>query len=236
MRYILLLRQKEESLALAGRLLSQGIQSCFYPLLTPHPFPISPLHNPQALIITSKNALRALGLDSPFRSLPLYSVGDQTAELARSYGYREVRSGSGTVHDLTALLQAKACPSRGILWHLSGDRIRGDPAADLRERGFQAERQIVYRIEEALSLPPCLIHDLQKEIITDVLFFSPRTAEIFMALLTQEGLTSVTRTITALCFSENVFQIVNSLTWAKLWVSPAPTLAHMIGYFDEANS
>ena len=233
MRHALLIRQTEESAALAERLLSKGVMCSLHPLITPHPLLIQPLHNPQALIITSKNALRALGIPSPFRHLPLYVVGDQTAAFARQLGYTIIHNASGTVIDLIALIQKTASKTQGILWHLSGDIIRGNPAAALKEKGFEAERRIVYTIETVQSFPPLLKRELKENHFTEVIFFSPRTASIFMSLLDKAGLNTVTHKMTALCLSQNVLQRVTSFTWAKVWASPKPTIDEMMRYFDE---
>ncbi len=53
----------------------------------------------QALIVTSRNALRALSahrhLDKA-RKLPLFAVGEATAAAARELGFAEVTPGPGT--------------------------------------------------------------------------------------------------------------------------------------------
>ncbi len=233
MRHVLLIRQSEESVSLADRLLAKDISCSLYPLLAPRFLPSPTLLHPQALMMTSKNAVRALGEHSPYRHLPLYVVGDETAAFAKKYGYDTIHNASGTVEDLVDCVSATASRIQGTLWHLSGDVVRGNLVHILREKGFDAERRIVYRMEEAQALPPSLIQELQDGRMTDVLFLSPRTATLFGALLAQAGLEGATSKMTALCLSQNVVQRITHLTWGLVWVSPKPTLDALMGYFDE---
>ncbi len=84
---ILLIRPLEDALPIAGILASKGVESLLYPLFRAHFLPIPPLKTPQALIITSKNALRAAAAYDMLKKIPLYVVGDQTARLAQVQGF-----------------------------------------------------------------------------------------------------------------------------------------------------
>src|SRR5262249_36088728 len=60
-----------------------------------------------ALAVTSANALRALADRdelSRFHPLPVYTVGDRTARIARDFGFRAVVSAGGSLDDLVKLL------------------------------------------------------------------------------------------------------------------------------------
>ena len=59
------------------------------------------------MAVTSANALRALdrqGATATYCHLPLYAVGDRTAEVARELGFTRVRSAGGDFGDLVDLL------------------------------------------------------------------------------------------------------------------------------------
>lgn len=232
MHRALLLRQQEECFALSNLLESYGVMSFSYPLFEPCFFPISPLENPQGLLITSKNALRSIQQNEDLKAIPLYAVGDQTAQLAKSMGFTDVRSASGTAKDLISLVTQKASRKKGILWYLSGDIIKENIAEILKKKGFSSKRQIVYNIKEVETLPSVLLHDLQMKAFSHVLFFSPKTTNIFIKLLKKNRLEAVATEMTSLCLSQNVLQKAKKIHWKKVWVSPKPTVNKMIEYFN----
>lgn len=240
MTHVLLIRPREESLALSRILEKRGIKTSTYPLFKPHFLPLPTLTNPQALIITSKNALRALsnetkevreGYPPDLRKFPLYTVGDQTAFFAKKMGFHTVLSASGTSQDLLSLILEKADPQRGTLWHLSGTRIKKDIVGTLRKNGFQSQRHCIYYLEAEKELPEPLLKDLQIQKISHILFFSPHTTWIFGKLLKKYKLEDTTKTMVALCLSQDVGEKAQALPWKKMWVSPKPAQESLLGYF-----
>ena len=75
-----------------------------------------PLAGAYGLIVTSRNALRALAAH-PDRvaasRLPLYAVGEATAEAAWELGFAEVTAGPGTAEGLAALIARDVAPGAG---------------------------------------------------------------------------------------------------------------------------
>jgi len=229
----LVIRQEEEALPLAKALIAKGVEPYLCPLFKPHFLPFPPLENPQGLIITSKNALRALEGREELKKLPLYVVGDKTAEFAKKLGFETVASASGTSKELTSLILHKASRHQGILWHLSGEVVRGNMVETLQTQGFDAKRHIVYQIKEIDNFSSSLVTDLQAQRISHIFFFSPRSTTLFINLLKKNGLETMTLLMTSLCLSQNVVEKALSLDWKEVWVSPKPTLQDMIGYFNE---
>jgi uroporphyrinogen-III synthase len=167
MRRVLLIRPLEDALPLANILKSKGVESLLHPLFEPRFLPLPLLKTPQALIITSKNALRALEGYEELKKIPLYVVGDQTADLAQVNGFLNVFSASGTTQELTKLILCHAHPEKGVLYHLAGEVVKGNIVHELNFRGFEAERHIVYHIQEAENLSEPLLND------PHYVFFSP---------------------------------------------------------------
>ena len=233
MRRVLLIRQMEEALPLAKLLELKGVESCLYPFFKPHFLSFPPLKNPQALIITSKNALRALEGREDVKNLPLYVVGDQTAYLAKNMGFSHVLSASGTSQELTHLILHHAQREKGILWHLSGEIIKGNIVKTLQLKGFEAERRIIYHIEEIKDFPIPLLTDLQNQKISHVMFFSPHTTSIFVKLLKKNGLEEKTSHMTSLCLSQDIAKKALELKWKKSWICSPPMAQNMIEYFNE---
>ena len=61
-----------------------------------------------ALAFTSRNAVAAWAGLSPDRALPVFCVGDATAEAARAVGFSDVHSASGDARALAALIRDAA--------------------------------------------------------------------------------------------------------------------------------
>lgn len=233
MHHVLLIRSFEDALAMTLTLKSKGIESSHYPLFNPQFIPFPLLENPQAFIITSKNGVRALeGLEN-LKKIPLYAVGDKTAELAKQSGFLKVLSASGTSSELLRLISKTAHPHKGILWHLSGREVKGDIVESLKVAGFEAQRQIVYEIKDVTDLPPSLCAALTNHTFSHVIFCSPRTTNIFVTLLKKQKLEKVSCQMRALCLSQEVGKKASSLNWKKLWISPRPNMNALMRYFDE---
>lgn len=80
------------------------------PLLSIRPIPQAApdLTGVAALAFTSRNGVAAFAALSEARALPVFTVGDATAEAAREAGFIEVRSAAGALGDLARLLAAEA--------------------------------------------------------------------------------------------------------------------------------
>lgn len=80
------------------------------PVLTIEPIPQAApdLSGLAALAFTSRNGVAAFAALSADRSLPVFTVGDATAEAARGAGFASVRSAAGALADLARLVAAAA--------------------------------------------------------------------------------------------------------------------------------
>src|SRR5262249_51189761 len=154
---LLITRPEPDALKLQALLESAGHEATVEPLLS-----VSfadnetiDLESVQALIATSRNALRALKVTPHLaraRSLPLFAVGTATAAEARSLGFETVITGAGTAAELVAHIVSALDPAAGLIVHLSGDTIVADLKGDLEAHGFRVARSIVYRMSPATSL------------------------------------------------------------------------------------
>lgn len=105
----------------------------------------------QALLMTSASAARHAMAGADARALPLFAVGDATAEAARLAGFREVISARGDAATLAMLAADRLRPADGALLHLRGGEVAGDVAGMLAACGFQTQQAIVYVTEQRAS-------------------------------------------------------------------------------------
>jgi uroporphyrinogen-III synthase len=226
----LITRPKEDSAAIAERLEELGIEPVIEPLMTVEPVadPEIDLDGVQAILLTSRNGVRAFAGATGRRDIAVYAVGDSTAELARDSGFETVDSAGGDSDSLAELVRQRLKPEDGALLHAAGAPVAGDLAGVLSADGFDVRRREVYaaRPVAALSVAACGL--LSEGGIDLVLFFSPRTAQIFVGLVNQAGLAETCANITAVCLSRAVAHSVRPLGWREIYVAEQPNLSSMI--------
>lgn len=110
-----------------------------------------------ALVFTSPNGIRHHRFCESLAGVPVFTVGDRTAQLARDAGYENVTSAGGDVVDLYDLMRTRLVPPARIV-HLSAAAPAGDLVGQLRLVGFDAERRCVYESvdTEFVQLRPAL--------------------------------------------------------------------------------
>lgn len=150
------------------------------PLLEVRPLPQPPpdLSEVAALAFTSANGVAAFASLSPRRELPVFTVGDATAEAARTAGFADVTSADGALEDLAALLQART-PHSGTVLAPGPRRPAGDLAA--LASGVRVQPLSVYETVPTDAPAPA---DLAA-----VLIHSPRAAQALSALWPIQGTT-----------------------------------------------
>ncbi|MBX7248525.1 MAG: uroporphyrinogen-III synthase [Caulobacteraceae bacterium] len=82
-----------------------------------------------ALAFTSANGVEAFALRSPGRDLPVFAVGDATAQAAREAGFGDVTSASGDVEALGRLIASAGLPDGAVIVHPGGRELAGDLGA-----------------------------------------------------------------------------------------------------------
>jgi uroporphyrinogen-III synthase len=173
-----------------------------------------PLAGAQALVVTSRNALRALAAHSELGAalkLPLFAVGEATAGAARDLGFTNVTTGPGTGADLAALVARDARPERGPLVHLAGETLAFDLEAALGARGFAIGKAVLYRAVPASALPAQALDLIAARRLDGVVLMSPRTARTFAELVAKHGLVTQAKSLVCYCLSEAVAEAVAPL-------------------------
>jgi uroporphyrinogen-III synthase len=205
---LLVTRPLEDARRQADRLAALGHEAVLAPLLTIEPMPdvALPLDGAQALIVTSRNALRVLGahpaLDRAV-ALPLIAVGEATARAAERLGFTSATVGEGTAQSLVPLIAVHFDARNGPLVHLAGETLAFDLKAALEAKGFHLHQPVLYRAQAAAALPPEALAELKSGKIDGVILMSPRTAAIFAALMRKHGVTEAAR-LRCYCLSPSV--------------------------------
>ena len=222
---LLITRPAVQATATDNRLKAAGYTTFLAPLLEIEPIAWqAPDITPQAILITSQNAVPALAQSTLARTIPVYAVGPRTGEIVRAAGFLQVESAEGDVDALLRLVQKRCHHGLGALLYLAGEVVAGHLAADLAAAGYRVETRVVYRALAASAFPPAVAQALEAGKIATVLLYSPRTAAVFARLI---GQGAVRGRLCLVCLSAAVAQAAGS-GWARVTISPQPDEASLI--------
>ncbi len=226
MTRMLVTRPEPDAVATAERLAALDIAAEAQPLLVRAPLPTSlpEAKGFAALAVTSANALRALeerGVIDRYRHLPVFAVGDRTAAEARRHGFAQVTSAGGTLSDLVMLIAHARL--EGPVLHPAGQHQSGDLARSLAPFGVMTVSARIYEMVAAEALPEATLASLESGEIGAVLFYSRRTAQVFVALT--EGRLSRGRRMQLgmLCLSEQVAEPLIENHFVRVALADTPT-------------
>jgi uroporphyrinogen-III synthase len=230
----LVTRPRAEAAGLADALATRGIEAIVEPMLDiRYRDVLAPdLSGVQAILCTSVNGVRALARLSPERERPLFAVGETTAARARSEGFVRVESAGGNVVDLARLVREKLRPDNGSLLHVAGTEIAGNLAGALRADGFDVERAVLYEARPVGVLSAATLRALAAGIIDFALFFSPRTASIFVKLVERAGAVEALRTVTAASISAAADAALVGVAFRERRIAEMPDQPGLLAVLD----
>jgi uroporphyrinogen-III synthase len=231
---LLITRPAEDAEPLARALAQAGHETIIEALMTivDVTAPDMDMDGAQALLITSANGIRAFARAHAERALPVCAVGDASARAARELGFEHVRSASGDIRTLAALVEKDFDAAGGALLHIAGTHLAGDLAGILTAAGFEMRRAVLYEARAAQVIGAKTAHALKSGSLDGVLLFSPRTADIFCRVVTDAGLTERCRRLIACCLSAAVADKAGALPWAGVVVAEAPDSQALLEVLD----
>jgi len=214
--------------ATAERLRALGHEPVVAPLLEARPLPDAALDltGVAALAFTSRHGVSAFAALSPVRALPVFAVGDATADIARTAGFGDVVSADGDVTALAGLI-ARAELSGAVL-HPRAAEPAGDLAGALRAAGVEARDVAVYETCAVESLPPGAAEPAPDA----VLVHSPKAARALARLAPADAV----RGMAAFALSAACAEPLRSLPWRSLAVAEAPREAALLALLPAASA
>jgi len=193
-----------------------------------------PLDDAQALVASSRNAIRALAAH-PQREealkLPLFAVGEATAGAARELGFADLIIGPGTAAELAALIASENEPGRGRFVHLAGEVLAFDLKSALEAEGFVMDKAVLYRAIPAEAFPPEALTQLSEGRLDGAVLMSRRAAATFATLVVKQGLTPQAARLVCYCLSETVAEEAASLG-CQIRVAPRPREEDILALID----
>lgn len=199
---ILVFRPSADAERTAEVLRARGHEPIVAPLFTvsrlPEPHPQGPF---DAIVLTSFNGAAALAdLPADWRELPVFAVGERTAEGAREAGARDVRIATGNRHALVTLItETFKAPAR-LLLIAARDRHE-DVEARLKDAGYEPVTWVGYVAEAAKTLPETAATALREGRADAALHYSARGAATFLTLAKATSLSQQALEPTQICIS-----------------------------------
>jgi uroporphyrinogen-III synthase len=227
---VLVTRPLDDSLETAARLTAMGHESVIAPLLEigfRDGDEIS-LDGVQAILATSANGIRALIRRTARRDVPVFSVGQQSAEEARVAGFADVRSAEGGSTALATAAASWANPMNGALLHISGLDVAGDLAGVLETAGFTVRREMLYEAAPVDVLPDVALTALRAGSLDAVLLFSGRSSDTFVKGVAKAGLQAACANLVAVAISEAAALPLNALNFRELRIPARPNQDAML--------
>jgi uroporphyrinogen-III synthase len=241
---ILVTRPQPDNDATAAGLRARGFHVLQAPMLRFEPvvFSVDADAHYGAVIVTSANALRAMAgqpTAASLHPLPVFAVGERTAEAARNAGFRHVISADGDANALRDLIVAQgaahALKTTQTLLYLAGADLARDLAGELGERGFNVVTHTTYRMVPEPTLPPDVSAALAQDGIKVVLHYSRRSARAFFAAARSAGVEISTLAIPHYCLSDSIAAVALDAGATRVAVAMTPDENALFASLDRAN-
>jgi uroporphyrinogen-III synthase len=239
MRHVLILRPLPQAEQTAQSLRERGYEPVLSPVMR---IDILPFELPErrdantALIITSAQVWPALEAQCDeetlhfLRSLPLYCVGDNTAQLLQAKGFHVAHS-APQASNLVALMQ-KQYKEKGHraqkALYLAGYYRKSDLENVLRQAGWDIEICEVYAARAATRLLPEAVDLLHCQAVNCILFTSSRQVEIFVSLCEKAGVLKQAQQCKALCLSPAISHLAGQKGFSAIQTAPYPDMDSLL--------
>jgi uroporphyrinogen-III synthase len=228
--YVLVTRPELAAERTAAALIARGHEVWKVPLMQVEPVAADLSGHWGAVIVTSANAPAAIA-DNPardaLRKLPLFAVGERSAQAAREAGFADVTSAGGDVRDLVRSLAARRADASAPLLYLAGEERAADLIGELAARGIAAELRVVYRAVTA-PFPDELVAALEAGDVQAVLHFSKRSAENYLAGARAAGIAEQALAVRHYCLSAQVAEPLIAAGAKRVRVAPRPDEAALV--------
>jgi uroporphyrinogen-III synthase len=225
--HVLVTRPEPAAERTASALLARGHEVWKLPLMRIESVTADLAGDWGGVIITSANAPAAVAANPSFIKLPLFAVGDRSAQAARQAGFANVTSAGGDVRDLLQVLSERKADTKSPLLYLAGQERSTDLVAELAARGIAAEMRVVYRAA-ALPFPDELVAALQAGDVQAVLHFSKRSAENYVSGAHEAGIAGEALAVRHYCLSAQVAEPLAAVGAKRVAVAPQPQEAALI--------
>jgi uroporphyrinogen-III synthase len=228
---VLVTRPHPDGEITAASLRARGFAVLSAPMLRLEPLPFRDDEDADygAVIATSANALRGIEpqlAGSMLLKLPMFAVGEHTADAARHTGFTNVIAAKGDAATLRDLViesaKAKKLKKASRLLYLAGADLARDLAGELGEQGFTIVTQTTYRMVPSKTLPREVCEAFVAGEIEAVLHYSRRSARAFLDAARDGGVEITALALPQCCISAGVAAVVREAGASQVAVASSP--------------
>ena len=223
---IALTRPQADAERSASALRALGHDVLVAPLMRVEPIAADLSGDWSAVVITSANAPMMIEKNLEFVKLPVYAVGERSAQAARAVGFTQVMSAGGGAHDLVQLIVARHRDEKPLLY-LAGEDRAADLVGELARHDIPADMRTVYRAVTA-PFPSALTDALRAGTLDAVLHYSKRSAENYIAGARETGIAPAALAVCHVCLSAQVADPLRAAGAATISVAKHPDEAAIV--------
>ncbi len=183
----------------------------------------------EAIVITSANTAHAIAAHrqrAALYGIPVFAVGERSAEAMRAAGFSQVTAGEGGVEELARLVVSRV-KIRGALLYLAAEDRSGDLAGDLGRRNLTVHTVVVYRAVAEARLPQAAAAALAAG-LDGVLHYSRRSAEAYVDAARQAGLLGAALEAPHFCLSVRIAEPLRRAGAGTVHIAPRPMEAALL--------
>ncbi len=155
------------------------------------------------VLLTSAQAAGPLAGSGLAAEVPVFAVGRQTGEAARSAGFPCVIAAEGDAAALARRIRMSLPPGAGLL-HVAGADRKAEPGASLTAAGYRVTLWEAYAARAVDVLPAPVAEALGDASLAGVLHYSRRSAATVLELAQSAGLDGAFRGLEHYCLSADV--------------------------------
>jgi uroporphyrinogen-III synthase len=235
---VLVTRPYPDNEATARALRERGFKVVLAPMLRFERVPLEEALEADlaGVIVTSANALRAVEAElAALAAVPLFAVGQHTADEARRLGFAKVISADG---DAAKLRQRVRKEFRGKeatkLLYLAGADLSRDLAGDLGADGFEVITRTTYRMVALSGLSRETREAFAANEVEAVLHYSQRSARAFLEAARADGVEISALAVPQCCISANVAAILHEAGAVRVLSAASPDEKALLGALERA--
>lgn len=232
---LLVTRPEDDAARTAQALRARGHEVLVAPLLRIEAIDADLAGSWAAVLMTSANAARVVAVHrqaAELLHLPVFTVGDRSAEAARDAGFAEVISAQGALGDLVRLVAERFAGDNARLLYLAGEDRAGDAMADLAAFGVDVRTIVVYRAAIAVALPDDLSRALGR--LDGAVHYSRRSAAALLRLADAAGLLNAVLSLAHYCLSDEIAAPLRQRGAKRVHVAASPREAALIDLIGPA--
>lgn len=216
-------RPRDDAQKVADQFAAEGIEAVIVPMLRIEPVMLGQMQvkeaaasgRLQSVCATSRHAVRELAQHRQLYDVPLYAVGEATANEARSSGFKKVEVAAGSAQALLEKMLLQNSTAGGAILYARGRDITLDIAQHMKNAGFELAEAIVYKAVAEDRFPEEYVELLADGLISKVMFFSERSAANYVLLAQREKLEKLHGKIIAASISEKIAAKAAQLSWKE---------------------